>query len=54
MGNKEGKHLLKSTGTELSDEEIELLQANTDMDRFTIIEWFEGLLKVYLLFIKLK
>ena len=49
MGNKEGKQLTKTSVQELSDEEIELLQANTDMDRFKIIEWHEGFLKVYIL-----
>jgi hypothetical protein len=46
MGNKGGKQILKTQEQELSDEEIELLLANTDMDRFKILEWHEGFLKV--------
>lgn len=44
MGNKGGKS--NAPKQELSDEEIELLIANTDMDRFKILEWHDGFIKV--------
>jgi hypothetical protein len=53
MGNKSGKKISKTPEQELSDEEIELLLANTDMDRFKILEWHEGFLKVYFFYTKM-
>ena len=46
MGNKSGKG--KSSGQEISDDELEVILANTDMDRFQIIEWHDGFIKVQL------
>jgi Ca2+-binding EF-hand superfamily protein len=41
MGNKNNK---QAPGT-LSEDEIELLMANTNMNRFDILQWFDGFIK---------
>ena len=46
MGNKNNNITKKTSGQELSDEELDLLIANTDMDRFMILEWYDGFIKV--------
>lgn len=41
MGNKKTKVPAQS---DLNEDELELLLANTTFDRFTIIEWYNGFL----------
>lgn len=50
MGNKNAKNVAK---TELNDEEIETLLANTHYNRFEIIDWFEGFIVILSIFLYL-